>query len=166
MMPRSNRYYDDRQRFYQEREDQRRQFEDPAKQAEYDQQYNAETDELFKSLVKEIVGSGTDEPSSYDRSKAGMESLENDTQLRYQLGYSYKKPKSDKRPDGAYAMADYPYLHHAIWAAKGGLPPAQMSGGVIPGSKKDLELQEQRKRWAAAQEAMLNKDGFWNHYDR
>ncbi len=144
-MPRSNRYYDDRQQFYQARENKRRQFEDPA-----------------NAIVKEMVGSGTNEPGSYDRSAASNELM---TGEFGGLGYSYKQPKGDKRPEGAYSMADYPYLHHAIWVAKAGMPPAQMSGGVIPGSKKDLELQEQRKRWAAAQEAMLNKDGFWNHYD-
>jgi hypothetical protein len=160
-MPRSNRYYDDQQQFYQQRERKRRQFEDPAKQAEYDRKYDAETDQLFQDIVKEAVGFSANTPDSYGRNRRIEDSLENDEQLRYQLSYERDRTKADPRQDGSYALAEYPGLQEAIWSSEAGMLPGGIGFGVGIGSPKYKEMQEKQKRWAAEQKRALDRNRGW-----
>lgn len=162
-MPRSNRYYDDRSALYDLRESQRKQYDDPSKQEQYNREYDDQTQQLFEQMVKEMVGSGTNEPGSYDRAAASNELMTGEFSG---LGYSRKKGKNERIPDGTYALAEYPQLHYAIWQAKAGLDPTgampAMFAGIVPGSPEDQAMQEKRRRWGQQQESMLKPGGFWN----
>jgi len=101
-------------------------------------------------------------PSASDQRGASMAaSLENDEQLRYQMGSSRKKGKNENIPSGSYALAEYPGLRYDIDnAARGMNPRGGLYGAIAPGSEADKRLQELRKIWAANQQAMMPSGNF------
>ena len=101
-------------------------------------------------------------PSASDQRGASMAaSLENDEQLRYQMGSSRKKGKNENIPEGSYALAEYPGLRYDIEnAARGMNPRGGLYAAIPPGSEEWKRLQELRKQWAANQGAMMPQGNF------
>jgi len=101
-------------------------------------------------------------PSASDQRGASMAaSLENDEQLRYQMGSSRKKGKNERIPSGSFALAEYPGLRYDIDnAAAGANPRGGLFNNLIPGSEEDDKLKELRRRWAEIQGSMMPQGNF------
>lgn len=151
-------------RFQQERErflsGRTKQFDDPVKQAAYDQ----ETESLYNQLIRGIVGGGTNEAASIERALAANEFGDGiqgqEVPASYGLGGSRKLREGEQMPSGAYSLAKFPGIEHQIWAAEAGfLPRGYHWSSLLNESPDEKGRREQdQRKFAAYQKKLLGMD--------
>jgi hypothetical protein len=164
--PRFQRARDD---FYASRS---KRFDDPLKQAVYDQ----DTEDLYKQLIGGIVGSGTNESSSVERALAfnefGPGVAGQEVPASYGLGGKRKMGKGEKLPEGSFTLAKFPGVEHQIWAMEAGFIPKgyHWSSYLNESPAEKSQREKLQKQAANYQRGLLDMDiapkRGWRHRGR
>lgn len=96
--------------------------------------------------------------SNFERRQHMADSMANDAMLRELM--KYRRARTEQDPaDGQYALARYPYLGHAMGAARGGMGGVgqMMPAGLTPDAAR--EYTNRRKQWAKEQAELLGMGG-------
>jgi hypothetical protein len=135
---------------------------------EFVQQYG--DDPMFAQILQAVIGRGTNEPSSVERSLGGLAaggpqegaigSEFNRPRSGGRFGEEYSLPKGSNVPRGAYAMAKFPGIEHQIWAQESGFLPKgyHWSSYLNETPEEKLKREKAQKEWAMRQKQMLGMD--------
>jgi hypothetical protein len=98
--------------------------------------------------------SATPDFSNFERRQHMADSMANDALLRELMGYRRARTEEDPG-EGQYALARYPYLGHAMGAARGGMGGVGQLApmGMSPDAAR--EYTSGRRQWAEDQAALL-----------
>ena len=115
----------------------------------------------YDDLLAEILSSGEFGPNQGAFAKARASDLESE-RFRGLTKKKRKLGKHEQMPEGAYALAMYPGLQHAVEvAATGNLPTGSASIGMWLKEQSDMGLRHEnarkRREWAANQRALLGR---------
>ena len=119
----------------------------------------ANVSNYYDDVLAQILGSGMFGPNQDASARAMASDLESE-RFRGLTKRKRKLRKGEHMPQGAYALAMYPGLQHAVEvAATGNLPTGSASIGMWMKEAADPKLRyenmRKRKEWAANQRALV-----------
>lgn len=113
----------------------------------------------YDEILSRLLSGGGYGPNQQASARTDASSAE-DQMLRGIMGSKSKRRKGDRRPAGAYSLADHEFLGSAIdWARTGNTPGGSAHIGLWLKELGDPSLRDanskRRREWAAYQQRLL-----------